>query len=262
MPFLHLDLRRTFRFSKVPSTDGAFWSLKLLTTAMGEATSDFLVHRFNPELAVLGGAAVFVVVLWWQLKAPRYLTTTYWAAVVMVSVFGTMCADVLHVGFGVPYAVSASTFAVVLAVVFVTWWRVERSLSIHSILTTRRELFYWAAVTTTFALGTAVGDFTAYSLGFGYLRSGIIFAAIFCLPALGYRLLSLNAVAMFWTAYVLARPVGASFADYLSVSQLRGGLNWGPGKVALMFFSFIVIGVAYVQGRDRSRRRARRYSER
>jgi uncharacterized membrane-anchored protein len=262
LPFLQLDLRTTFRASKVPEIDGAFWFLKLLTTAMGEATSDFLVHRFNPELAVLGGAVVFFVVLWWQLKAPRYLTTTYWAAVVMVSIFGTMCADVLHVGFGVPYVVSASTFAVVLAVVFVTWWRVEHTLSIHSILTTRRELFYWATITTTFALGTAVGDLTATTVGLGYLKSGIVFAVIFCLPALAYRLLSLNAVAMFWTAYVLARPVGASFADYLSVSQLRGGLNWGPGRVALLFFAFFVVGLAYVLRRDQSRRRAARHSAR
>jgi uncharacterized membrane-anchored protein len=226
---------------------------------MGEATSDFLVHRFNPELAVFSGAVVFAVALWWQLKSPRYLTSTYWATVVMVSVFGTMCADVLHVGFGVPYAVSASLFAVVLAVVFITWWRVEHSLSIHSILTTRRELFYWATVTTTFALGTAVGDLSATTFGLGYLKSGIIFAVIFCLPALGYRLLSLNAVAMFWTAYVLARPVGASFADYLGVSQLRGGLNWGPGNVAMMFFAFFIIGFAFVLRRDH---RAARHSPR
>jgi len=259
---VHFDIHRSFRSSKVPSIDGAFWFLKLLTTAMGEATSDFLVHRFNPELAVLSAAALFVVVLWWQLKAPRYLTTTYWAAVVMVSVFGTMCADVLHVGLGVPYVVSAFTFAIVLAAVFLTWWRVEHSLSIHSILTSRRELFYWATVTTTFALGTAVGDLSAFTLGLGYLKSGIIFAAIFCLPALGYRLLRLNAVAMFWSAYVLARPVGASFADYLSVSQLRGGLNWGPGKVALGFLALIVIGVAFVLKRDHQARRISRYSPR
>jgi len=259
---MHVDIHRTFRSSKVPSIDGVFWFLKLLTTAMGEATSDFLVHRFNPELAVLSGAAVFVVVLWWQLRAPRYLTTTYWATVVMVSVFGTMCADVLHVGLGVPYKVTAFTFVVVLAAIFVTWWRVEHSLSIHSILTTRRELFYWATVTATFALGTAVGDFSAYTLGFGYLKSGIFFAAIFCLPALGFRLLRLNAVAMFWTAYVLARPVGASFADYLSVAQLRGGLNWGPGKVALGFFALIIAGVAFELKRDHAAQRARRYSPR
>jgi uncharacterized membrane-anchored protein len=262
VPYLHLDLRRTFHHSKVPEVDGAFWFLKLLTTAMGEATSDYLVHRFNPELAVVSAAVVFFVVIWWQLRSPRYLTTIYWGAVVMVSIFGTMCADVLHVAFGVPYAVSASGYALVLAAVFISWWRVEHTLSIHSILSTRRELFYWATITTTFALGTAVGDLSATTLGLGYLRSFVLFALIFCLPALGYRLLSLNAVAMFWTAYVLARPVGASFSDYLSFPTQNGGRDWGPGKVAVVFFAIFVVGLLYVLARDKSRRRATRRVER
>lgn len=248
MPF---NLYRTFRSSKVPKINGVFWFLKLLTTAMGESTSDYFVHRINPELAVLGGGVVFVIVLWNQLRAPRFSTTTYWAAVVMVSVFGTMCADVLHVGFGVPYVVSASSFAILLVATFVTWSRVEHTLSIHSIYTTRRELFYWAAITITFALGTAVGDMTAYTLNFGYLKSGILFAVIFCLPPFGYRVLRLNAVAMFWAAYILTRPLGASFSDYLGVSQARGGLNWGPGNVALMFTLLIAIVVGVVVWRER-----------
>lgn len=247
MPF---TLHRTFRVSKVPSIDGFFWFLKLLTTAMGEATSDFLVHRFNPELAVLAGGVVFLVVLWWQLNTPRYLTLPYWSTVVMVGIFGTMCADSLHVGLGVPYAVSASAFAIILLIVFVTWSRVEHTLSIHSITSTRRELFYWATVTTTFALGTAVGDLTATTFGLGYLTSGVVFVIIFCLPVLGFWLLRLNSVAMFWSAYVLTRPLGASFADYLGVSHVRGGLNWGPGNVAMMFGAFFVVGVGVLAVRD------------
>jgi uncharacterized membrane-anchored protein len=243
----------------VPSSiDGVFWVLKLLSTAMGEATSDFLVHRFNPELAVLGAGVVFVAVLWWQLSVPRFLITAYWTAVVMVSVFGTMCADVLHVRFGVPYVVSALGFGAVLVVVFVTWSRVEHTLSIHSITTTRRELFYWAAVTVTFALGTAVGDLTAYTVGLGFLRSGLLFAIIFCLPVIGFALLRLNAVAMFWTAYILTRPLGASFADYLGKSHVAGGLNWGPGNVSFMFTAIIVIVVAVLVQRDHERQRATR----
>jgi uncharacterized membrane-anchored protein len=238
----------------VPSNiDGVFWVLKLLSTAMGEATSDFLVHRYNPELAVLGAGVVFVAVLWWQLTVPRFLITTYWSAVVMVSVFGTMCADVLHVGFGVPYVVSALMFSVALVVVFVTWWRVEHTLSIHSITTTRRELFYWAAVTITFALGTAVGDITAYTLGFGFLRSGLIFAIVFCLPVMGFALLRLSAVAMFWTAYILTRPLGATFADYLGKAHALGGLSWGPGNVSFMFSAIIVAVVAALVVRERRR---------
>jgi uncharacterized membrane-anchored protein len=238
----------------VPSNiDGVFWVLKLLSTAMGEATSDFLVHRFNPELAVLGAGVVFVAVLWWQLTVPRFLITAYWLAVVMVSVFGTMCADVLHVGLGVPYVVSALMFSVALVVVFVTWWRVEHTLSIHSITTTRRELFYWAAVTITFALGTAVGDLSAYTLGLGFLRSGLMFAIVFCLPVVGFALLRLNAVAMFWTAYILTRPLGASFADYLGKPSAQGGLSWGAGNVSFMFSAVIVVIVAGLVLHERRR---------
>lgn len=219
---------------------------------MGETTSDFFVHRFNPELAVLGGAVVFVAVLWNQLRAPRFFTTTYWAAVVMVSVFGTMCADVLHVGFHVPYQASVILFAILLVATFATWSRAEHTLSIHSIYTTRRELSYWTAVTVTFALGTAVGDMTAYTFNFGYLRSGILFAFIFCLPALGYRLLRLNGIAMFWAAYILTRPLGASFSDYLGVSRARGGLNLGPGNVSFIFTAIIALVVGVVVFRERN----------
>lgn len=239
-----VSLHRRFRTGKVPEIDGTFWFLKLLTTAMGEATSDFFVHRFPPVAAVLCAGVVFAVVLYWQLRAPRYLVVTYWWTVVMVSVFGTMCADVVHVGFGVPYLISTIGFALALALalVFVTWQRVEKTLSIHSITTTARELFYWAAVVTTFALGTAAGDMTAVTLHLGYFGSGILFVVLFLLPAMAYRFFSMNAIGTFWTAYVLTRPVGASFADWLGVSHLRRGLNWEPGNVAMLFSALIVIG--------------------
>ncbi len=237
-----LTLDRTFRASKVPPTiDGTFWALKLLTTAMGEATSDFFVRTFNPELTVIATGIVFLIVIWRQLRAPRFFITTYWAAVIMVSVFGTMCADVLHVKLGVPYAVSASSFAVILVVIFVTWSRTEHTLSIHSITTTRRELFYFAAITITFALGTAVGDLTATTFNLGYLTSGIVFAFIFCLPPIGYRVFHLNSIAMFWIAYILTRPLGASFADYMGKPKSSGGLAWGSGNVALLFSAFLLV---------------------
>jgi uncharacterized membrane-anchored protein len=257
MPF---NIHRSFRASKVPNINGTFWFIKLLTTAMGEATSDFLVHRFNPELAVFGAGIIFVFVLWVQLRAPRFATVTYWAAVVMVSVFGTMCADVMHVGFGVPYVVSTTLFAIVLCAVFITWYRTEHTLSIHSILTTRRELFYWATITSTFALGTALGDMTATTLNLGYLKSGIFFAVIFCLPAIGYRVFKLSAIGTFWAAYVLTRPLGASFADYLGVSHARGGLNWGPGNVSMAFSVIIVIAVGVAARREHTERQALRRS--
>jgi uncharacterized membrane-anchored protein len=237
-----LTLDRTFRASKVPPTiNGVFWLLKLLTTAMGEATSDFFVRTFNPEIAVCCTAVVFFFVLWRQLRAPRYFITTYWAAVIMVSVFGTMCADTLHVRFGVPYAVSASTFAVLLFVILTAWYRTEHTLSIHSISTTRRELFYWAAITITFALGTAVGDMSATTFHLGYLTSGIVFAVVFCLPPIGFWVFRLNSIAMFWIAYILTRPLGASFADYLGMPVDHGGRGWGPGHVSLLFSAIIFL---------------------
>jgi uncharacterized membrane-anchored protein len=227
-----------------------FWILKVLTTAMGEATSDYFVNRFNSEAAVLVAGVVFAGVLWWQLRASRYVATTYWAAVVMVSVFGTMCADVVHVAFGVAYIVSAFSFAAVLVVVFWWWWRTEGTLSFHSIRSTRRELFYWLTVTVTFALGTAVGDLTAFTFKLGFFSSGILFAALICLPALGFLVLRLNAIAMFWTAYILTRPLGASFADGMGKPRLSGGLGWGSGHVALVLTGVIALVVAFVAMSD------------
>jgi uncharacterized membrane-anchored protein len=240
---MSLSLQRRFRSSKVPDIGATFWFLKILTTAMGEATSDFFVHRFPPAAAVLGSGLVFAAVLYWQLRSPRFLVVSYWSAVVMVSVFGTMCADVVHVGFGVPYIISAVGFAIALTIVFVVWHRFEHTLSIHSITSTRRELFYWATVTTTFALGTATGDMTAVTLHLGYFSSGLLFVLLILLPAAAYRFLRASAIGTFWTAYILTRPLGASFADWMGVSHLRGGLNWGPGNVAMLLSAAIALVV-------------------
>ena len=170
----------------------------------------------------------------------------YWLAVAMVGVFGTMCADVLHVGLGVPYVVSTVFYAVVLFVVFRTWYRVEGTLSIHSITTERREVFYWAAVLATFALGTAAGDLTAVTFGLGYFGSGLLFAGVIAIPALGYFRYGMNSILAFWFAYVVTRPLGASFADWL------GGLL-GPGRararhrpVSFVLAAMIAMFVAFL----------------
>lgn len=147
----------------------------------------------------------------------------------MVAIFGTMAADVLHVGLGIPYIVSSAFFAVTLAVIFVIWYLSERTLSFHSIFTRRREVFYWAAVMATFALGTAAGDMTATTLGLGYLSSSVMFAVIITLPALAYWLFDINAIFAFWLAYILTRPLGASFADWIGKSQSLSGLGLGTG---------------------------------
>jgi len=232
--------------SKVPEVTVFFWVVKLLTTAMGEATSDYSVHQIDPVIAVVLGGIAFAIVLAVQLGVARYAAPVYWTAVVMVAVFGTMCADVIHVRFGVPYAASAAMFSVALVVVFLTWYRVEGTLSIHSITTTRRELFYWAAVLTTFALGTAVGDLTAYTLHLGFFSAGLLFVGVFAVPAVAYRLGWLGGIAAFWSAYVVTRPLGASFADWMGVPRSLGGLDWGRGTVALALTAVIVVFVAYL----------------
>jgi uncharacterized membrane-anchored protein len=231
---------------RVPQITVYFWVIKGLSTAMGEATSDYLVHRIHPVPAVSLGFLGFLVALALQFAMRRYLAWTYWFAVVMVGVFGTMCADVLHVGFGVPYIASSALYAVLLAAVFVTWQQTERTLSIHSIDTARREAFYWAAVVATFAMGTAVGDLTATTFHLGYGYSIVLFAVIIVIPAVGYRWLGWNPVFSFWFAYVITRPLGASFADWVGKPASASGLGWGDGRVALVFTIVIACLVAYL----------------
>jgi uncharacterized membrane-anchored protein len=236
-----LKRRATRMLKKVPEITVYFWIIKLLTTAMGEVTSDFLVHQLDPMIAVAIGALGLAVALVLQFAAHWYEPWVYWLAVVMVAIFGTMAADVLHVGFGVPYIVSSPLFLVILAAVFITWYRTEKTLSIHSIYTRRRELFYWATVMATFALGTAVGDLTATTFALGYLTSGILFTVLFALPGLAYWLLGLNEIAAFWIAYVLTRPLGASFADWMGKT-----LGLGTGKVSVVLTILIIGLVGYL----------------
>ena len=242
--------------SKVPEVTVLFWVVKVLTTGMGETTSDFFVRTIDPVVAVAGGFVLFVVALALQFAVRRYIPVVYWLAVVMVSVFGTMAADVTHIVLGVPYAVSTITFALALAAVFVIWFRVEGTLSIHSITTRRRELFYWATVLVTFALGTATGDLTATTFHLGYLASGVLFAVVMAVPFVSWRWFGLNPVVAFWFAYIVTRPLGASFADWMGVTHARGGLDWGTGPVSLALAAIIavLVGVLSVQHRRAARR--------
>ncbi len=244
----HALLRRlTIRGAlRVPEITVYFWALKALSTAMGESTSDYLVHAMNPELAVALGFLGFVAALSWQFSVRRYAAWSYWAAVVGVGVFGTMAADVLHVRFGVPYAASSILYGVVLLAVFASWQKTERTLSIHSVDTPRREAFYWAAVVATFAMGTAVGDLTATTFNLGYFASGLLFAAVIAVPAIGYWRFRWNAIFSFWFAYVATRPLGASFADWLGKPQSVRGLGLGDGPVALALTIIIFCLVAYL----------------
>jgi uncharacterized membrane-anchored protein len=226
-----------------------FWIIKVFTTAQGEATSDYFVHlpRVSPYLVVAGGFVVFVAAMALQLQVQRYIPAVYWLAVTMVAVFGTMCADGIHIQLGVPYWATTAAFAVAVAVVFWAWHRTEGTLSVHSIVTLRRELFYWAAVLATFALGTAWGDLMAFTLNLGFLTAGILFAVVIAIPAVAHRLAGMGPVLAFWFAYVITRPLGASFADWMGFpASVHSALGWGHGAVSLLFTALIAAGVTYL----------------
>ena len=212
--------------SKVPAVKPYFWIVKLLTTAMGEAVADWVVLDINKYLGVVLGFAVFVVAIVAVPNAKQYQTWPYWTAVSMVAVFGTMVADVMHVVLGLPYMVSAVFYAVCLTVTFVIWYLSERTLDIHSIVTPRREVFYWLAVIFTFAMGTALGDLFATTFHLGYLASAFVFTALICVPLVAWRL-GANPVLTFWVAYILTRPIGASLAS--SSGCRRTSAAWGSG---------------------------------
>lgn len=238
---------------KVPRVTVWFWAAKVWTTLLGESLSDYLVHKFNPYLAVGIGFVVFSAAIVTQFATPRYRTGMYWTAVAMVAVFGTMVADVLHVALHVPYLVSAPLFLAAAVVILAAWYATEGTLSIHSISTPRREFFYWATVCATFALGTAAGDLTAVTFHLGYLSSAVLYSGLIVLPLAAWRL-GLSSVASFWFAYILTRPIGASFADYLGFGHDVGGLGAGHAKVALVSVVLFAALITYlsVSGRDRA----------
>ena len=243
--------------SKVPEVTIFFWIIKVLSTGMGETTSDFLVHTIDPVVAVVIAGVCFFAALILQLLARRYVPWIYWLAVVMVAIFGTMVADAAHIVLGIPYLVSVVVFSFALAVVFLAWYASEKTLSIHSIYTLRRELFYWTAIVTTFALGTAVGDLTATTLPaiagiatttshLGYFMSGVLFAILFFVPGIGYKLFGLNSVFAFWFAYIMTRPLGASFADWLGRPPEFSGVGVGTGRISLILAVVIIVLVGYL----------------
>ena len=232
---------------RVPAPTPAFWAAKLLTTGIGEITSDFFVKTFDPLLVVPAAVLVLAVALLLQLRLRRYVPAMYWTVVLLVGVAGTMAADVLHVALGVPYLVSSVVFVLIAATVFALWWLVERDLDVHDVTTLPRELFYWAAVGATFALGTAVGDLTAVVLGIGYFGSIVLFAVLIAVPPALFAMRVLGPVTAFWCAYVVTRPLGASVADWLAVPAARGGLGLGDGPVSAAGVLLLALIVAVLQ---------------
>jgi uncharacterized membrane-anchored protein len=231
--------------AKVPEVILVFWVVKILTTAGGEATSDYLKTYGN-----FGGGGIevglFVAGLVLQFSTSRYRAFAYWFLAYAIAIAGTGVSDFLHLDVHIPYLGTTLLWAVILAAVFWAWQRSEGTLSIHSITTQRREVFYWATVFATFALGTALGDFTATSLNLGYLASGILFAVVIMIPAFTRWQFGLNSIAAFWMSYVVTRPLGASFADYISKPRRLSGINFGDGLTALVFAAAVLVLVSYL----------------
>jgi uncharacterized membrane-anchored protein len=237
--------RREPLAAKVPEITFLFWIIKLLTTAGGEAISDFLaLHGY--ALAGVVEVTVFVVAVIIQFSTRRYVAGAYWFLALAIAIFGTGAADALHLIVGIPYAGTTLLWAVILTIIFLVWYRSEGTLSIHSILTTRRELFYWATVFATFALGTALGDFTAAVVHLGYFGSAVLFLVVICIPLIGWRFAGMNPVFGFWFAYVITRPLGASFADWFSKPKDITGLDYGDAAVSAVALIAIAALVTYI----------------
>jgi uncharacterized membrane-anchored protein len=246
--------------NKVPQVTVFFWIIKILATTVGETFADFLADDIGLGL---GGTTivmtlVLVAALVRQFRTRRYEPSTYWLAVVLISIVGTLLTDNLTDALGVPLMLSTIVFGVALAVTFAVWFHVEHTLSIHSIVTFRREAFYWLAVLMTFALGTAVGDLVDEQFGVGYWATALVVALLISAVAVSHLVLRADAVLTFWIAYVLTRPLGASLGDGLSQPREDGGLGLGTTWTSLAFLIAIVAIVAYltVSGRDRTEARA------
>jgi uncharacterized membrane-anchored protein len=231
--------------SKVPEVIALFWVVKILTTAGGEATSDYLKTYGNFGAGSIEIALVLVG-LAWQFSTRRYQAFAYWYLAYAIATTGTGVADFLHLDVHIPYAGTTILWALVLAAVFWGWRRSEGTLSIHSITTQRREGFYWATVFATFALGTALGDLTAIELGWGYFPSAILFSVIILIPPFARWQFGLNSIAAFWASYVVTRPLGASYADWISKPVGSTGLGFGDGPTAIAFAFSVLVLVSYL----------------
>jgi uncharacterized membrane-anchored protein len=243
--------------NKVPEVTIFFWVIKIMCTTIGETAADYLNVNlgFGLTNTTYVTGALLAVLLLAQFRLRRYVPVLYWSVVVVISVFGTLITDNMTDRYNVPLTLSTPVFAAILAVVFALWYAVERTLSIHTIVTTRREAFYWLAILFTFALGTAAGDLVAEQFSLGYAISIAIFGAVILAITVAHYGLRMNAVLAFWLAYIMTRPLGASIGDELSQhSHKFGGLGLGTSGTSFLFLGCILALVAYltVSGRDRT----------
>jgi uncharacterized membrane-anchored protein len=251
------DKLATNMLNKVPEVTLAFWIIKIMSTTVGETGADYLAVHVGLGTAVTGAvmAVLLAAALFLQMRARRYVPWIYWLTVVLISVVGTQITDALTDGLGVSLYVSTIAFAAALAAIFAVWYAVERTLSIHTIVTTRREQFYWWAILFTFALGTAAGDLATEALGLGFNLGVLVFGALIAVIAGAYYL-GANAVLTFWLAYILTRPLGASLGDLLSQAREYGGLGFGTVYTSLCFLIVIVALVALLSLRRSGARHA------
>jgi uncharacterized membrane-anchored protein len=242
-----------FAYNRVPRVTPDFWLIKLMAVTMGETAADYLSVQLGLGLTTtsLLMTAVLIAALVWQFWQKRYVPAPYWLAVVLISIVGTLITDNLVDNFGVPLIVTTVAFSILLALTFLVWWRIEGTLSIHTVVTTRRETFYWLAILFTFALGTAAGDLVAEQFSLGYLATGILFGMIIASLAIGYFFLNLDPILGFWLVYILTRPLGASFGDLLSQPGRYGGLGLGTIMTSAIFLLIIVSTVIYMSIRSR-----------
>lgn len=236
------------RPNRVPQVTADFWLIKLMAVTMGETAADYLAVNMGLGLTMtsLIMTTVLIAALVVQFSRKRYIPWSYWLAVVLISIVGTLVTDNLVDNFGVSLVTTTVAFSAALALTFWLWFRAEGTLSIHTIVTGRREGFYWLAILFTFALGTAAGDLVAEQFGLGYLSTGILFAAIIVSLSIGYFLLGLDAILAFWLVYIFTRPLGASFGDLLSQPADYGGLGFGTIATSLVFLGVIVAVIAWM----------------
>lgn len=235
-------------YSKVPEVTIFFWIIKVLCTTVGETAADFLNVNLNLGLTgttiILG--IVLVIALFFQFRSNKYVPGIYWLVVVLLSVFGTLVTDNLVDNMGVALETTTIAFGIALAATFAAWYASEKTLSIHSIYTMKREAFYWLAILFTFALGTAAGDLVAERFELGYLVSAVLFGALIAADAIANRAFKLNGVLAFWIAYILTRPLGASLGDYFSQAPDDGGLGLGTVGTSAIFLLAILATVTYL----------------
>lgn len=252
------DFEARTLLNKVPEITIAFWVIKVMSTTVGETAADFLNSNLGWGLTntSLVMAALFLAALAWQFRSARYTPIIYWTTVVFISVVGTLITDNLTDGYGVPLWISTAVFSTALAVTFAVWYAVERTLSIHSIYTRRREAFYWLAILFTFSLGTAAGDGLSEGLALGYWTALLLFGAAIAVVTVAYYGFKINAVLAFWVAYILTRPLGASLGDLLTASKHNGGFGLSTTWISAAFFVVIIGLIWHMTRQERELREA------